>query len=127
MVPNFIAQALRGDPLTVYDDGSRTRSFCHVSDLTDGLYRLFMSDEARPVNLGNPREMTILEFARIVVRVAASTSEIVFVSPKDERTKDDPQTRQPDITRAREALGWEPRVTLEEGLAQSIPWFRERI
>jgi dTDP-glucose 4,6-dehydratase len=127
VVPNFITQALRRQPLTVYDDGSRTRSFCYISDLVEGLYRLFMSDELLPVNLGNPREMTILEFARLVIKLAQSDSEIRFIVPKDERTKDDPQTRQPDITRAREILGWEPQASLEEGLAQTIPWFREQI
>jgi len=128
VVPNFVRQALRGEPLTVYDDGSRTRSFCYVSDLVDGLVRLLHSDEAMPVNLGNPGgEMTILEFARLVVRLAGSASEIHFIAPQDERTKDDPHSRQPDITRARTILGWEPRVPLEEGLARTIAWFRERM
>jgi dTDP-glucose 4,6-dehydratase len=127
VVPNFIGQALRGEPLTVYDDGSRTRSFCYVSDLAEGLYRLLMSDENMPVNLGNPREMSILDFARAVIRLSESSSEIRFIVPKDERTKDDPQTRRPDITRARTLLNWEPLVDLEEGLARSIAWFRDRI
>jgi dTDP-glucose 4,6-dehydratase len=127
VVPNFVGQALRGEPLTVYDDGSRTRSFCYVSDLAEGLYRLMLSDEDYPVNLGNPSEITILEFARTIIRLAESTSEIRFVVPKDERTKDDPQTRRPDITRARTLLHWEPQVDLEEGLARSIAWFRGQI
>ncbi|HVO23163.1 MAG TPA: UDP-glucuronic acid decarboxylase family protein [Candidatus Margulisiibacteriota bacterium] len=124
VVTNFIAQALRGQPLTVYDDGSRTRSFCYVADLVDGIVRLLASNEVEPVNLGNPREMTVLEFAQTVRHLVGSKSEIVFVSPKDERTKDDPLTRQPDITRAKELLGWEPKVSLEEGLSRTIDYFR---
>ncbi|MCD6519614.1 MAG: SDR family oxidoreductase [Anaerolineae bacterium] len=127
VVPNFVCQALRGEPLTVYDDGSRTRSFCYVSDLIEGLYRLLFSDEVYPVNLGNPHEMTILEFAQLVIRITQSNSGITFVTPKDERTKDDPQTRQPDITKARTILGWEPQVSLEEGLRRTIAWFREQL
>jgi len=127
VVPNFVRQALRGEPLTVYDDGSRTRSFCYVSDLVDGLYRLLMSDEALPVNLGNPREMTILQFAQAVLKASGSHSRIAFIAPKDQRTQDDPQRREPDITRARTLLGWEPRVSLEEGLAQTIAWFRSQV
>jgi len=127
VVPNFVRQALRGEPLTVYDDGSRTRSFCYVSDLVDGLYRLLMSEEVFPVNLGNPQEMTILQFAQTVIRISGSSSTITFVTPKDERTRDDPQRREPDITRARMLLGWEPRVSLEEGLAKTIAWFRGQI
>jgi len=127
VVPNFIRQALKGEPLTVYDDGSRTRSFCYVSDLIEGLYRLILSDYALPVNLGNPQEMTIVQFAQTVVRLAGSRSEITFVVPKDERTADDPHTRQPDITLARTILGWEPQVGLEEGLARTIAWFRAQI
>jgi len=124
VVTNFIAQALRGEPLTVYDDGSRTRSFCYVADLVDGIRRLLRSDETDPVNLGNPREMTVLEFARVVKKLCGSRSEISFTSPRDERTQDDPQTRQPDIERAQRLLGWEPRVSLEEGLARTIEHFR---
>jgi dTDP-glucose 4,6-dehydratase len=125
VVPNFVRQALRGEPLTVYDDGSRTRSFCYVGDLIDGLYRLLLSDEALPVNLGNPQEMTILEFAQTVIRLVGN-GRIDFVVPTDERTKDDPHTRRPDITKARTILGWEPKVGLEEGLAQTIAWFRSQ-
>lgn len=120
VVPNFVRQALRGEPLTVYDDGTRTRSFCYVNDLVDGLYRLLMSDEVEPVNLGNPREITILELAETVVSLTGSASPITLVTPGDARTQDDPQTRQPDITRARTLLGWEPRINLEEGLRLTI-------
>ncbi len=124
VVTNFIAQGLRGEPLTVYDDGSRTRSFCYVSDLVEGMVRLLESDIVEPVNLGNPDEMTVLEFAKVVQRLTGGKSEIVFVTPRDERTKDDPHIRQPDITRARTLLGWEPRVPLEEGLRYTIDYFR---
>jgi dTDP-glucose 4,6-dehydratase len=125
VVTNFIAQGLRGQPLTVYDDGARTRSFCYVSDLVDGIVRLIHSSEVEPVNLGNPREMTVLEFAKVVQRLTGGRSEIQFISPKDERTKDDPNIRQPDITRARAVLGWEPVVSLEDGLRQTIDYFRD--
>jgi len=127
VVPNFIRQAILGEPVTVYDDGSRTRSFCYVSDLVEGMVNLLMSAEVYPVNLGNPREMTILEFARKVLEVTGSQSEIVFVHPRDERTKDDPMVRQPDISKARQVLGWEPVVSLEEGLARTVDWFRKRL
>lgn len=127
VVPNFVCQALRGEPLTVYDDGSRTRSFCYVSDLIEGLHRLLNCDEPTPVNLGNPDEMTILEFARAVLRISGSSSEISFVVPTDERTRDDPQTRQPDISKAQRLLGWVPKIGLEEGLAKTIDWFRDQI
>jgi dTDP-glucose 4,6-dehydratase len=127
VVPNFIRQALTGEPLTVYDEGTRTRSFCYVSDLVEGMVRLLMSGEAYPVNLGNPREMTILEFAHKVRQVTGSKSEIVFVQPRDERTKDDPMVRQPDITKAKRVLGWEPEVRLEEGLARTVEWFGARL
>ena len=127
VVPNFVAQALRGDPLTVYDDGSRTRSFCYVSDLVDGICRLLTSDEVQPVNLGNPNEITILEFAKLVVCLAKSSSPIRFVVPPAQRTEDDPKSRRPDIHKARTILGWEPVVNLEQGLTQTIAWFRDRI
>ena len=127
VVPNFIRQALAGEPLTVYDEGTRTRSFCYVSDLVEGMVRLLMSDEVYPVNLGNPREMTIVQFAHKVLEVTGSKSEVVFVQPTDERTKDDPMVRQPDIGKAREVLGWEPAVSLEEGLAKTVNWFRGRL
>ncbi len=124
VVPNFIRQAILGEPLTVYDDGSRTRSFCYVSDLVEGMVRLLWSSEIYPVNLGNPREMTILEFAHKVLEVTGSPSEIIFVRPRDERTQDDPMVRQPDIGKARQALDWEPQVSLEEGLARTVDYFR---
>jgi dTDP-glucose 4,6-dehydratase len=126
VVPNFVSQALRGEPLTVYDDGSRTRSFCYVSDMAQGLSRLLLADEPMPVNLGNPHEISILELARLVVRLAESNSEIIMVTPRDARTQDDPQTRRPDISRARRLLGWEPQVTLEDGLLRTIDHFRQR-
>ncbi len=127
VVPNFVRQALKGEPLTVYDDGSRTRSFCYVDDLVEGIVRLLASDFHEPVNLGNPREMTVLEFARKVLEVTGSASPITFIHPTDERTRDDPKVRCPDITRARELLGWEPRVSLEEGLARTAADFRLRL
>jgi dTDP-glucose 4,6-dehydratase len=127
VVPNFVGQALRGEPLTVYNDGSHTRSFCFVSDLVEGLYRLLLSDEALPVNLGNPHEVTILEFAEMVIEISGSRSEIRFVTPKDARTKDDPQTRRPDVTKAQQVLGWEARVGLREGLQATVEWFQQRL
>jgi dTDP-glucose 4,6-dehydratase len=127
VVSNFITQALRGEPLTVYDDGSRTRSFCYVSDMVEGIYRLLLSDEVYPVNLGNSDEMTVLEFAHRVLEISNSSSEIVFVAPTDERTKDDPQVRRPDISKAKQILNWQPKVSLEEGLRKTIEWFRERV
>ncbi|HYD47466.1 MAG TPA: UDP-glucuronic acid decarboxylase family protein [Terriglobales bacterium] len=125
VVTNFICQALRGEPLTVYDDGSRTRSFCFVSDLVDGIVKLIESDVVEPVNLGNPREFTIREFAELVLELSGCDSKIVFVTPTDERTKDDPNIRQPDITRARTLLGWEPKVPVEEGIRRTIAYFRD--
>ncbi|MFL7793448.1 MAG: UDP-glucuronic acid decarboxylase family protein [Anaerolineae bacterium] len=127
VVPNFICQALRGDPLTVYDDGSRTRSFCFVSDLVEGMIRLLHSGEATPVNMGNPAEMTILEFARKVLEVTGSDSEIEFITPTDVRTKDDPKVRCPDIGKAKRVLEWEPRVPLEEGLRQAMVYFQGKL
>jgi dTDP-glucose 4,6-dehydratase len=127
VVPNFVRQALQGEPLTVYDEGKRTRSFCYVSDLVEGMVRLLMSDQVEPVNLGNPDEMTVLEFAHKVLKVTGSRSEVVFVHPDDERTKDDPMVRQPDISRARQALGWEPAISLEEGLTRTVEWFKDRL
>jgi dTDP-glucose 4,6-dehydratase len=124
VVPAFIQQALRGEPLTVFGKGSQTRSFCYVDDLVEGIYRLLMSDLALPVNIGNPHEMTILEFAETIRRLVGrggSSSPIVF-KPLPE---DDPQTRQPDITLARERLGWEPKISLDEGIERTIRFFRE--
>ncbi len=120
VVPAFVDQALRGEAMTIFGDGSQTRSFCYVSDLVDGLYRLMLSDERYPVNLGNPREMTILEFADHIQRMTGSRSKIAYC-PLPE---DDPKQRQPDIGKARALLGWEPRVPLEEGLRQTVEYFR---
>ena len=120
VVPAFLDQALRGIPLTVFGDGSQTRSFCYVSDLVDGLCRLMLSEERYPVNLGNPREMTILEFARHILQMTGTSSEIVF----EALPQDDPQQRQPDIAKARALLGWEPTVDLDEGLALTVEYFR---
>jgi len=127
VVPNFIAQALRGQPLTVYGDGSQTRSFCYVSDTVEGIYRLLMSGEPEPVNIGNPNEMTILEFARRIIALTGSSSEIALVQPEDTRIRDDPRVRQPDIGKARQVLGWEPQVSLEDGLRITVEWFRDRV
>ena len=121
VVPAFIQQALLGEPLSIFGDGSQTRSFCYVSDLIEGIWRLLGSDETRPVNIGNPREMTIRGFAEAILELTGSRSELSF-HPLPE---DDPKVRQPDISRARALLGWEPRVSLEEGLAATIEYFRE--
>jgi dTDP-glucose 4,6-dehydratase len=115
-IPTFLRQALAGQPLTVFGDGSQTRSFCYVDDLVRGLYFLAMSEEHQPVNLGNPGEYTLLELARVVLSVSGSSSEIVF----EALPVDDPQVRQPDITRAREVLAWEPEVSLENGLRRVL-------
>ncbi len=120
VVSNFIVQALRGQPLTIYGDGSQTRSFCFVSDLIEGIYRLFQSDRSDPVNIGNPGEFTVRQLAELVIKLTGSASTIV-TQPLPE---DDPKVRKPDITRARERLGWEPRVELEEGLRRTIEFFR---
>jgi len=127
VVPNFTAQALRGDPLTVYGDGSRTRSFCYVKDLVEGIYRLLLSDEVEPVNIGNPVEMSILDFAKTIIELTASSSEIIFIEPTDMRIQDDPKVRQPDISKARRILNWEPKVPLEEGLKETIAYFKTRV
>jgi dTDP-glucose 4,6-dehydratase len=120
VVPSFIGQALRGEALTIFGDGSQTRSFCYVSDLVDGIYRLMQSDERYPVNLGNPDEMTIREFAERIRRITGSLSPIVNrLLPED-----DPRQRRPDISKARRLLGWEPRVPLEEGLRVTLDSFR---
>ena len=123
VVPNFINQALRGEDLTVYGDGSQTRSFCYVSDLVDGLFRLMMSDFSDPVNIGNPGEMTVLEFAEVVVEIIGSDSQIVF----EDLPVDDPKVRRPDIGRAKDLLGWVPVVGLEEGLKGTIRYFEKPI
>ncbi len=127
VVPNFVCQALRNDPLTVYDEGKRTRSFCYISDQVEGLVRLLFSEETEPVNIGNPDEMTILEFAHKVLEVTGTDSEIAFVEPADARTADDPQVRCPDISKAQRVLGWSPEVPLGEGLKRTAAYFRERM
>jgi dTDP-glucose 4,6-dehydratase len=119
-IPTFLRQALEHKPLTVFGDGSQTRSFCYVDDLVRGLYALAESGEHLPVNLGNPNEMSLLELAETVIRVTGSESEILF----EALPVDDPQVRQPDITRARQILGWEPEVPLEDGLRRTIDWMR---
>jgi dTDP-glucose 4,6-dehydratase len=119
-IPTFIRQALRGEPLTVYGDGSQTRSFTFISDLVDGIWRLMSAPVNDPVNVGNPREMTLMDLAKHVLRLSGSRSEIVFRP----LPTDDPKVRQPDIGKARRLLGWEPRVELEEGLRQTIEWYR---
>src|SRR5438132_6543631 len=123
VVPAFISQALQNKPLTVFGDGSQTRSFCYCSDLIEGIYRLMMSDTNQPVNIGNPREMTVLEFAREIIRLTGSRSRIVFKP----LPQDDPKQRKPDITRAKKLLGWEPKVILAAGLDKTIAYFRSKI
>jgi dTDP-glucose 4,6-dehydratase len=125
VVPNFVGQALRGEALSVYGDGQQTRSFCYVSDLVDGLYRLLQSDFNYPVNIGNPHEMSILQFAELVNQVTNNPGGIVFKA--EERIQGDPQTRQPDITRARQILGWEPKIELLQGLERTIAYFRQHL
>ncbi|HEX8253810.1 MAG TPA: UDP-glucuronic acid decarboxylase family protein [Thermoanaerobaculia bacterium] len=120
VVPAFISQALRNEPLTVFGDGSQTRSFCYYSDLIEGIYRLLMSDEVQPTNIGNPSEMTVLQFAEEIKRLTGSSAPIEF-RPLPE---DDPKIRRPNITKAREILKWEPVVPLEEGLTKTIDYFR---
>jgi dTDP-glucose 4,6-dehydratase len=120
-VPTFIRQALRNEPLTVYGDGSQTRSFTYISDLVEGIWRLMHAPVNDPVNIGNPREMTLLELAKLVIRAAGSRSDIVF----HPLPVDDPKVRQPDIGRARRLLGWEPAVEFEEGLARTLEWYRK--
>ncbi|MCX7915978.1 MAG: GDP-mannose 4,6-dehydratase, partial [Verrucomicrobiae bacterium] len=123
VVPAFISQALLGEPLTVFGDGKQTRSFCYVSDLIDGIYRLAQCDFHEPVNIGNPTEFTILEFAHLVRELTGSRSEIVFKP----LPQDDPKQRRPDITRARTLLGWEPKVDLPTGIRLTIEYFRQKL
>ena len=123
VVPAFIGQALTGQPLTIFGDGSQTRSFCYVSDLIDGIYRLSQSNFHEPVNIGNPREMTIREFAEEIIRLTETASRMEFKP----LPVDDPKVRQPDITRARQELGWEPRVAFDEGIRLTIDYFRGQI
>jgi len=122
-LPAFMGQSLRGEDLTVFGDGTQTRSFCFVDDLVDGIFRLLNSEEVNPVNLGNPEEITLLELARRVLAVTGSASGIVH----RELPEDDPKVRQPDIGKARELLGWEPKVALDEGLRCVLPYFRSKV
>lgn len=122
VVPNFIGQALRGEALTVYGDGSQTRSFQYASDLIEGIYRLLNSDYSDPVNIGNPHEMTILDFAKVVNELTDNPGGIIY--QESARIKGDPQTRQPDITRAGEVLDWQPSIQIQEGLQETIEYFR---
>jgi dTDP-glucose 4,6-dehydratase len=122
-IPSFVSQALSGAPLTVFGDGSQTRSFQYVTDLVDGLWRLMQSCVNDPVNIGNPQEITLLDLAKRIIRLAGSRSEITF----GPLPVDDPRVRQPDIGRARALLGWEPRVDVEEGLRLTLDWFRAKL
>jgi dTDP-glucose 4,6-dehydratase len=123
VVPNFMKQALRGEPLTVYGDGNQTRSFCYVSDEIDGFLRLAKSDEHLPVNIGNPNEFTILECAQMVLKVTGSKSKIDY----EPLPQDDPKQRRPDITKARQLLGWDPKIELETGLRRSLDYFQKAV
>jgi dTDP-glucose 4,6-dehydratase len=129
VVPNFVKQALLGQPLTIYGDGLQTRSFCYVSDLVEGMVRLLWSDEVEPVNLGNPDECTIRDLASVVNRLTDNAAGVTFIdrSSLSERVEDDPKMRRPDISRARSMLGWEPVVDLEVGLRQTIEHFRDKV
>lgn len=122
-IPEFINQALNNEDITVFGDGSQTRSFCYISDLVDGIYRLLMSDYNYPINIGNPTEMSILELAKKIIELTDTKSKIVFKP----LPQDDPKVRRPDITRAKTILGWEPKVPLEEGLKKTIQYFKERL
>lgn len=122
-LPTFLSQALRGEDLTVFGDGSQTRSFCYVDDLVEGIYRLLLSDYTMPVNVGNPAEITLLQFAEEVLALTGSTSKIVYKP----LPQDDPKQRQPNITKAREILGWEPKVDRHEGLKRTLAYFKEHI
>lgn len=119
-IPAFVPQALRNEPITVFGDGSQTRSFCYVDDLIDGIVRLLMSDYHEPVNIGNPSEMTIKELSESIVKVTGSRSETIY----KELPIDDPKVRQPDITRAKSVLGWEPKISFQEGLEKTVGWFK---
>ena len=121
VLPAFIGQALRGEDLTVFGDGSQTRSFCYVDDLVEGIYRLLMSDYAYPVNIGNPDEISILDFAKEILKLTGSDQQIIF----KELPKDDPMQRQPNIDKAREVINWEPKVSRSEGLKITYEWFQD--
>src|ERR1700733_741400 len=122
-LPTFMSQALRGEDITVYGDGSQTRSFCYCDDLVEGIYRLLLSDYSKPVNIGNPSEITLLEFAEEVLKLTGSKSKIVF----EPLPQDDPKQRKPNITKAKEILGWEPKVDRHEGLKRTLEYFRMHI
>jgi dTDP-glucose 4,6-dehydratase len=122
-VPAFISQALRNDDVTIFGDGSQTRSFTYITDLVDGILRLMQSDANDPVNIGNPREMSLAELAQTIIRMTGSSSKLVY----GPLPTDDPKVRRPDITRARAVLGWEPKVSLEEGLTTTIDYFRQKL
>ncbi|MBT4510811.1 MAG: SDR family oxidoreductase [Chloroflexi bacterium] len=123
VVPNFISQALSGKPITVYGDGTQTRSFCYCSDLVDGIYRLLTSEVDTPTNIGNPTEFSIMEFARKVIEITGSGSELIH----EDLPVDDPKVRRPNIGKARELLGWEPKIELDEGLKKTLEYFRSRV
>ena len=123
IVPNFMKQAILGEPLTVYGDGSQTRSFCYVSDLVDGIYKLGMSKENRPINIGNPTEFTVLEFAHLVTKMSGSSSTLEY----RDLPQDDPKQRKPDITKAQTLLGWNPKVELKEGLEHTLAYFQNEL
>jgi dTDP-glucose 4,6-dehydratase len=123
MIPNFVSQALGGEPLTIYGDGSQTRSVQYVDDLIEGVFRLMRSDERRPVNVGNPVEYSVREVAALILELSGSASELVHKP----LPKDDPKQRCPDITRARDSLGWEPKVSAREGLGLTLNWFAKRL
>ncbi len=123
VVPTFVAQALRGEPITMFGDGSQTRSFCYVEDEVEGLWRLLHSSYQDPVNVGNPHELTILEFAKAVQRLVGADVPIVSKALPE----DDPKVRRPDISRAKEVLGWEPRIPFDEGMRRTIAWFRQQV
>jgi dTDP-glucose 4,6-dehydratase len=122
-VPAFMSQALRDEDVTVFGDGTQTRSFCYISDLVDGIIRLMLSDLNEPVNIGNPAEMTIEEIAKVIIEMTGSKSKIVYRP----LPTDDPKVRKPDITKARTLLGWEPKVPLREGLTKTIEYFRTKV
>jgi dTDP-glucose 4,6-dehydratase len=122
-IPSFITQALRGEDISVFGDGSQTRSFCFISDLVEGIYRVLMSGETRPVNLGNPQELTILDLATAIVRLTRSRSKIVYTP----LPQDDPKRRQPDISRASQLCGWEPNVEFTAGLSETVAYFRDKL
>jgi dTDP-glucose 4,6-dehydratase len=124
-LPNFLKQALLGQALTIYGDGSQTRSFCYVDDLIAGIIRLLNSDEHQPVNIGNPHEMSILQFAEAINEITGNKAGVTYLP--DDRSTRDPQRRQPDITRARDILGWEPKYSLEDGIKNTIPYFKQKL